>query len=36
MKPLIGRFFVDWLLPDTSVYLARIRSGAAAVMAVPG
>jgi hypothetical protein len=34
-KPSIGRFFMDWLLPETSVYLARIQSGAPVMTAVP-
>jgi acyl-CoA dehydrogenase len=34
-KPLIGRFFVEHMLPETSSLLARIQAGGATVMAVP-
>jgi acyl-CoA dehydrogenase len=34
-KPLIGRFFVEQVLPETSALLTRIQSGAAPLMAVP-
>jgi len=34
-KPLIGRFFVEHLLSETSTLLARIQAGGATVMAVP-
>jgi hypothetical protein len=34
-KPLIGRFFVEYLLSETSTLLARIQAGGATVMAVP-
>jgi acyl-CoA dehydrogenase len=34
-KSMIGSFFVEHLLPETSVLLARIQSSAATVMAVP-
>jgi acyl-CoA dehydrogenase len=34
-KPLIGRFFVEHLLPETSSLFARILAGGSAIMAVP-
>ena len=34
-KPLIGRFFVEHLLPETSTLLARIQAGGVTVMAMP-
>ena len=34
-KPLIGRFFVEHALSETSSLLARIQAGGATVMAVP-
>jgi acyl-CoA dehydrogenase len=34
-KPLMGRFFAEHLLPETSTFLARIQSGGETVMAVP-
>jgi hypothetical protein len=34
-KLVTGRFFVERMLPETAVHLARIRLGAASVMALP-
>ena len=34
-KPLIGRFFVEHLLPETSTLLDRIQAGGITVMAIP-
>jgi acyl-CoA dehydrogenase len=34
-KLVIGRFFVDRMLPETAVHLARIRLGAGNVMELP-
>jgi hypothetical protein len=34
-KPLIGHFFVEHVLSETSSLLARIQVGGATVMAVP-
>ncbi len=34
-KPLVGLFFVERILPETSAYLAKIQSGAAVLMTMP-
>jgi hypothetical protein len=34
-KLVTGRFFVERMLPETAVHLARIRLGAANVMELP-
>jgi hypothetical protein len=34
-KLVIGRFFMERILPETAAQLARIRSGAASTMALP-
>ena len=34
-KLVTGRFFMEHMLPETSVHLARIQSGAATTMELP-
>ena len=34
-KLAVGRFYVERILPETAMLLARIKTGAAATMALP-